>query len=406
MNDKFIIIGCGISALSAVKAIREVNLDVEIHIFESEKYYAYNRIKLSKKLFEELDETSVLLQKKDWYQKNNVNLHLSEEAIGINTDKQEVILSNLNRVSYDKLLIATGARNTVPLVSGIENPGVFTLRGLDDAFDIHKNLKNVKSIVNIGAGSQGLETVWILHQHEKSITIIQRNKRLMPRDLDEKSAKLLKNIIEGYNINVMLNTQIENISTNEKVTCKLNNNEKLECDMVIYSAGISPNIEFLKSTSINTNKGIIVDKYMQTNLQNIYASGDVAEFKGRVTGLWNTAIEQGKIAGYNMVGKQTVYENSVPIITLNGFGISLFSMGQIEESVDLNSITEEDENSKTYKRLFIKNKKIIGAIVVGDTKKSPIIKAAIENETSLENFDLGKISIDVLLEQLKAKEKK
>ncbi len=233
---------------------------------------------------------------------------------------------------------------------------------------------------------------------------MQRNRRLMPRELDETGSSILLDYVENQNIQVLLNTQFDSITPNERVECRTKAGENIICDMVIYSAGISPNIQLLNGTQVKVNHGIVVDGNMRTNTANIYAAGDVAEFDGRVTGLWNIAIAQGRTAGYNMAGKEAVYEHIVPVTTLNAFGTSLFSMGDVEEKEHTYIMTSEDDKNRTYKKIFIDNHKIVGAIVIGDTKKSPIIKAAIEHEMSLENVNLDKISVDELLEKLRKKE--
>jgi nitrite reductase (NADH) large subunit len=324
--------------------------------------------------------------------------------MSMDIQQQELILSDGSREKYTKLLLASGARNTIPPIKGIDGPYVYTLRGLEDAWSIYENIQNKNVVINIGAGSQGLETAWILHQHGKKVIIVQRNRRLMPRELDEAGSRMLQDYVEKQNIQVLLNTQFENITFNEKVECETKAGDTVICDMIIYSAGISPNIQLLNGTQIKVNHGIIVDDRMGTNIENIYAAGDVAEFDGRITGLWNTAITQGKTAGYNMAGKEAVYEHIVPVTTLNAFGTSLFSMGNVEEKEQTYTMTAEDDKNRTYKKIFIDNHRIVGAIVIGDTKKSPIIKAAVENEVSLENVDLNTISVDELLEKLKKKE--
>lgn len=404
MSERFVIVGSGIAAVSAVKAIREVNADTEIHMFGDEKFYPYNRIKLSKSLFEQLREEEILLQKKEWFETNKVRLYLGTKVMNIDILNQELVLSNGSREKYGKLLLANGASNSIPPIKGIDGPCVYTLRGLEDAWNISENVRNKNVVINIGAGSQGLETAWILHRHGKKVIIVQRNRRLMPRELDETGSRILLDYVENQNIQVLLNTQFDSITPNGRVECRTKAGDNIICDMVIYSAGISPNIQLLNGTQIKVNHGIVVDGNMRTNKANIYAAGDVAEFEGRVTGLWNIAIAQGRTAGYNMAGKEAVYEHIVPVTTLNAFGTSLFSMGDVEEKEHTYIMTSEDDKNRTYKKIFIDNHKIVGAIVIGDTKKSPIIKAAIEHEMSLENVNLDKTSVDELLEKLRKKE--
>jgi nitrite reductase (NADH) large subunit len=401
MREKFIIVGNGITAINAAKAIREINTDVEIHMFGDEKYYPYNRIKLSKSLFDKLEEEAILLQKKDWYKASGVDLHLNVRVVGVDVSNNQIFLDNGAKVVYDKLLLANGARNLKPPIVGIDNPGIYTLRQLEDAWNIHEKIEDKNTVLNIGGGIQGLETAWILHQHGKKVIIAEICNRLMPNQLDQKGSEILLSILENYNIDVLLDTKVESINYNKYYECTAKNKDAIKCDMVIYSAGIRPNIEVLKDSPVEMKKGVIVDSTMRTNVGNIYAAGDVAELHGKITGLWNIAIAQGKTAGYNMAGRTTHYQHIVPVTTLNAFDISLFSMGNVEKGEDVYTITEEDARSNLYKKIFIKDDKIIGAIVIGDTKKSPALKTAIEKEVSLEDIDVESISIDELMEAIK-----
>lgn len=402
MKRRFIIVGNGIAAINAIKAIREVDKEVEIILFGEEKFYPYNRLKLSKSLLDYLEEDNILLQKKDWYLSNAVNLHLDKKVTGINIDQQEIILQDSARMKYDKLLLANGARNFTPPIQGINKRGVFSLRNLDDARRIHDNIKNKNTIMSIGGGIQGLETAWILHQHNKKLIIAEIQKRLMPNQLDQRASEVLLNLVEKRGFTVLLDTQVNEIKGDENVSeVETKGGQRINCDAVIYSTGISPNIEILKDTPINTDRGVIVDEKMQTSVENVYAAGDVAEFGGYVSGLWNIAIGQGKTAGYNMVGNSTVYSHIVPVTTMNAYGISLFSMGDIKEDQYSQSITDEGVNGNFYRRIFIKNCTIVGAIVVGDTSKSPLLKSAIEKKLNLDGIGLNNITVDDLFTKIK-----
>ena len=140
---------------------------------------------------------------------------------------------------------------------------------------------------------------------------------------------------------------------------------------------------------------------METSEKGIYAAGDVAELNGRLGGLWTIAVEQGTIAGYNMVGKESKYTGVTATTMLNAFNISLFSIGNVDEKYSTYSLIEDKEDDINYKRLFIKDKKIVGAILLGDTKKAVAIKALVEKEKDLSGIDLNKVSIDELIDKLK-----
>lgn len=403
MSDKIIIVGNGIAAISAIKGIREIDKDSEIKLFGDEKFYPYNRLRLSKGLMGTLEEDKLLLQKKDWYEANNVELFVDTKISSINTEKKEVELSNGTRLGYTKLLLANGASNFIPDINGINKRGVFTLRTLQDAKNIVEVTSSSKTILNIGGGILGLELAWILSQAGKKIIISELAPRLMPRQLDIRASEILEKAVRVNDIDIMLNSQISEISVREDgVEGFITDDGKFfNCDIITYSIGIRPNINIVKGTSIKTNKGIIVNEKMETSVDDVYAVGDVAEFEGRVYGLWNIAISQGTTAGYNIVGKETKYKYIAPVTTMNAFGLSLFSMGIIDENEGMNILVEDHKDNNNYKKLFIKDNKIIGTIVIGDTKISPILKKAIENQLDLGNIDYKNVYIDEIIETLK-----
>jgi nitrite reductase (NADH) large subunit len=399
MANRIVIVGGGIAATTAIKAIRETDLDSEIYLISQEKFYPYNRIRLSKGIFDDLCEDNILLQKKEWYELNKVDIFINTRIVNINTGSLYLLLSDGSKVKYDKLLIATGSSNNVPPIVGIDKEGVFTLRGLSDALNIKDSLNKSEGVVLIGGGIQGLEMAWILHKHGKKVTIVELLPKLMPHQLDDRASEILKSIIQGFGIKILTNTGVKEITGNAKVEgILLDDKVELTCDMVIYSTGIRPNKQLTAGTEIETLRGIVVNNKMETNIENIYAAGDIAEFDSQVIGLWNIAIAQGKVAAYNITGKETIYEKITPVTTLNAFDISLFSMGYIDELESTNILVDEDVNLKIYKKIFIKNGKIIGAIVMGDMKRSPLLKSAIEKGITLDDIDL---SVDELFDKLK-----
>jgi nitrite reductase (NADH) large subunit len=403
MTNRIIIIGNGIAGITALKAIREVDKDSEIIMFGEEKFYPYNRIKLSKSLFDELSEDNILLQKKDWYEQNKINLCIDKKVTKIHIETKEVVLSDESVFKYDKLLLVNGASNNRLPIEGIEKHGVFTLRTLQDAWDIKDQIKKGGNAINIGGGIQGLETAWNLQQHGIKVSIMEVQSRLMPNQLDERASQILQESVEKFGVTVHLNTRAHKIIGGHSVEGVVTNSGELfPCEEVIYAVGIKSNIEIAENTVIKCGKGIIVNEKMETNIEDIYAAGDVVEFKGNVSGLWNISIGQGKVAGYNIANKDSTYQEIVPVTTLNAFKLSLFSMGCVDESKATNILVEENDEGQ-YIKVFIRESRIVGAIVIGDTKRSPIFKAAIEKESSLEAMDLSKISVSELLNNIQNK---
>ncbi|MBB6218606.1 nitrite reductase (NADH) large subunit [Anaerosolibacter carboniphilus] len=402
MVDKIIIIGNGIAAITAIKSIREIDQEIEIHLFGEEPFYPYNRVRLSKGLLGSLEEEKILIQKKEWYEVNNVKLYTDIKVVSIDVNNKSIRTSKGDRFDYSKLLIATGAHNFKPPIPGIDKSGVYTLRTLKDAWNIKEKVKDKQEILNIGGGIQGLETAWILSQMGKKVSLIELLPRLMPRQLDEQASRILEKAVRSHGIEVMLDTQVNEILGEDKVEgIRTAQGQVIGGDMITYSIGIRPNIDFLKDTPIRFNKGVIVDKKMGTSIEGIYAAGDVAEYENEIYGLWNIAIGHGKVAGYNMVGKDEIYEHIVPVTTLSAFGLSLFSMGVIENSKATDVVLEDRSAENVYNKVYIHKNKIIGAIVIGDIRHSPALKTAIENEIDLNGIHFNTVSFHELIEIIK-----
>ncbi|HEY8362440.1 MAG TPA: FAD-dependent oxidoreductase [Tissierellaceae bacterium] len=404
MLDKIIIIGNGIAAISAIKAIREVDKDSEIHLFGEEPFYPYSRIRLSKGLLSSLQEDKILIQNREWYDDNNINLYIGSRVISIDVDKKVVKLFDGGLMSFTKVLLAGGSSNIMPNVAGINKNGVYTLRTLKDAWDIKEGIKDKKTVLVIGGGVQGIEIAWSLSQMGKNVIIAQNTDRLMSKQLDKISSEILQNKVAEKGVKILVNTEVTEITGRENVEgFKLSNGEKYDCDAVIYSIGTKPNIDFLKGTPINLDRGVIVNNKMETNIEGIYAAGDIAQYNGNIFGLWNIAIEQGKVAGYNIAGKDAIYKYVPPVTTLNAFDLSLFSMGIVDEALVTNIVVEEHIGDAIYKKIFIKDNLVKGAIVVGNIKLSPVLKAAIEKKISLDGVNYINMTVEDIIQILKAK---
>ncbi len=404
MAKNYVIIGSGVAAVNAAKAIRDQDKEGTIIIFGKEKSLPYNRIKLSKDLFSDLRSEKVLIKKEKWYKTNNIFTYPDTKITAINTDARFVVTANGKQISYDKLLLCTGSINRKLPIEGAAKKGVYTIREMHEAEDFKAYIENKNHVLTIGGGVQGLETAWSILKAGKKVTIVEAAPRLMARQLDERTSLLLKNKMIAAGVDIYLNATIERIlGDNEVAEVVINGNDYIGCDSVLYSIGVLPNIELTKSTRINTNRGIIVNDQMETNIESIYAAGDVAELNGVVEGLWNTAMEQGKVAGANMAAATTTYKRVLPVTIFDAFNLPLFSIGQVDEKQCDQTIIEEDGNEK-YTRVFLKNKKIVGVISLEGVVASMPYKSAIENQISLDGIDLAHISVSELMEEVKQRQ--
>jgi nitrite reductase (NADH) large subunit len=406
-----VIIGGGVAAFNAIKAIREIDSDTCIHLIQNEPVYPYYRTRLTKSLYEDLDVDKISLQKKEWYDNNHITIHLGREVIHVDTEGNTVSLDDGSCIEYSKLLLANGASNFKPPIEGIDKENVYTIRKFEDIQTIKAKADINKSILHLGGGIQNLEAAWAFCSHDKEVIIVEFMDRLMPRQLDYKASEILLKAVEASNAKVLLNTEVIAIKGQDKVEsviAKSRNStdgdagQSINCDMVIYSVGIRPNKKLYENTTILTNIGVLVNDQMQTNIENIYAAGDIAEYCGKIGGLWPVAIEQGKTSGYNIAGKDICYTGLLPVTTINAFNLSIFSIGSIDEGNATLTLTDNPEDDKSYKRLFIKDNTIIGAIIIGDTKYNNMLKKLVTDKTNISVYNLSNISVNELLDQLKA----
>ncbi|AEM78302.1 NAD(P)/FAD-dependent oxidoreductase [Thermoanaerobacter wiegelii] len=380
---KYVLIGNGIAALSACENIRKNDRGGKITIISKEPYPTYYRLKLSQFLGKDLNFKSLLVKEENWYTDNNIELMLNTSVKKVDTKNKKLILSNDEIISYDRLIIATGSSSFIPNVLGREKKGVFAIRSLEDVKDLNEFIKDKKKGVVIGGGLLGLEAAWTLRQNGYEITVVEFFPRLLPRQADEEGSMILKDIIESNGINLLLGAEVTEITGQTVNGIILKDGTKMDADFVIFSSGVKPNIDIVKETEIKVNKGIIVDEYMRTNIEDVYAAGDVAEFNGKIYGLWTVAMAQGKNAGLNVSGNKTLYKEVTPSSTLKITGIDVFSAGDISGE---GNISKGYRGNNVYYKLYFKDGIIVGAILIGDIGKSTKLKNAIESKQDFSNI--------------------
>ncbi|MDF2673200.1 MAG: FAD-dependent pyridine nucleotide-disulfide oxidoreductase [Clostridiales bacterium] len=377
--EKVTIIGGGIAGLTAAETIRKSNSEVKISIITDEEYYPYSRIKLSKYINSYINFEDLYIHKQSWYEDMNINIITSRSVEKINSSSKEVTLDNGDVLSYNRLIIASGGYNFIPPFPNVNLKGVFSVRNIHDIKQIQGHIKEnqVKKVGIIGGGLLGIEAAWGLKSSgDFNISIIETAPRLLPRQLDEEGSLILEKLINDNGITVYKGDGVKEISGEGLVSgIELNSGTMVEAELVIVSTGIRSNLSLAKDIDIPVNRGIVVDKYMKTNNEDIFAAGDCAEYNGMVYGIWPVATEQGKIAGLNAIGIREGYKEIVPSNMLQVMGINVFSTGDISEG---SSVIKYDNG--LYTKLFIKDNSICGAILIGDTKKGFALKKAIEEK--------------------------
>ena len=380
---KYLIIGNGIAALAAAREIRKIDEKDSIVMVTNESSYTYYRVKLTEYLSKEFNDDDLLVTKKEWYDENNIEVILSKIVEKIDPENKKIILDDGQQISYEKLLITAGSRPFIPPINGKFKEGVFALRTLSDLRYIQDYLKGCEEVSVIGGGLLGLEAAWSLKEMGKKVNIIEFAPYLLPRQLDKEISARLEEGLSNLGFTIYLDSQAEEILGEGKANgIRLNDNREIKADAILVSSGIRPNLDLVRETKIEHDKGIKVDNNLKTNLDNIYAAGDVIEKDGMVLGLWTVANEQGKVAGANMTGGKSEYDYPKLFAALQIGDIKLFSAGVID---DFDRVYEEKDKD-VHNKIFVKEGKIVGAILFGDLKSMNNIRNAVISQVEVDEY--------------------
>ncbi len=391
---KVVIIGNGVAGTFAAQNIRNQDKGIEIEIYSQEKYPYYTRIKLPELISEKITIEDIIVFKKEWYEKNIIKTFLGINIKKIQPkDKQILVEGKEDPISYDKLIIATGSMPNIPPIKNAREMvghGVFALRTIDDALVIRNYIKNngVKKAVIIGGGLLGLELAKQIKDCDLETTVVEFFPRLLPKQLDLDCGGFLKEEIEKMGIRVELNAITEEIIVDGKVKgVKIKDGREISADMVLIQAGITPTINLAKDANLETNRGIIVNKYLVTSDPDICAVGDCIEYKNQIWGIIPAALEQSKILAAAIKGKKNVeYQGTVPKNTLKIVGIDLTSVGIYDPEdknligVGWNILKNIDKKGKCYKKIVLKDNTLKGAILFGEKKAIPFVNKNLETE--------------------------
>ena len=397
----YLIIGNGIAANTAAENIRKSDRDGTILMFTREKHYFYYIPALPEYLAGEKLLQNITIHNEAWYKQNNITLHLETDIIAVDPAKKTITAKDGRTFQYDKLLLATGGYSFVPPIKGVPADGVFSLRTLDDANAIKERAQRAKKMVLIGGGLLGLEAGNGLRKLGIEVCVVEFMTRLLPRQMDTEGAALLRKQMEKMGFSFYLGAKTQDIAReNSGFTVNLEGGEKIAADMVLVSAGVRPEVTLAKSLGLEIDKGVKVDDTMKTGIDNIYAAGDLIEHSGRFYGIWPASMEQGRVAGLSMAGKEATYEGTVLANTLKVVGIDLVAAGEIDTEGKFEAVVIKDEAGNMYRKIVLQDNKIIGTILFGNINGSDAIQQAIKTKKDVsafkqeiadENFDFNRL---------------
>ncbi len=372
LKANIVIIGNNAAGTSAAESIRKRNTEATIRIISAENSLAYYRPMLSDYLSDSHNKDMFYLHDADWYLDHNIALSLGKTATKIDRDKKYVELDDGTTVKFDKLILANGSRNYVPQITDANKTGVFSLKTKADADAIKAYAKNCKTATVIGAGLLGLEAAWELKNLGLEVSVIEFADRILPRQLDLEGSEIFEMGVKISGIQIFKDAVASSILGKDKVTgVQLCDGGIVPADLVLISTGIRPNKELAQTCGLHVNRGVVVDTHMQTSDPDIYAAGDVAEHNSISYAVWPEALEQGKVAGANIIGDDLEYHTMTPSNVFNGMNMNIFSIGDIGRgNKSYKVVADKHPEEGAYKKLYFVDDQFVGGILIGDVSKT------------------------------------
>lgn len=380
---RHIVVGNGVAGVTAAQTIVRTDPAAEVHIFGAEPYPYYRRPLLWEFIAGKIKQDDLFFRPPHWYPEHGIQLHLAVEASALDPAAHRLTLSDGSHVEYDRLLLATGGRPSIPSCEGRDKEGVFTLRTLDDALAIKTYTQDVSTAAVIGGGLLGLETARALRTAGLDVTVVEFFPYLLPRQLDTEGAAVLQSLLEAQGLQVVTDATTEAVLGDRRANgIRLKDKRVVDGELVLFSTGIRSETTLAQAAGLKVNRGIVVDRQLRTSVEDIFAAGDAAEFEGRVYGIIPPAIEQARVAAANMVTpSSTAYDGTLPTTTLKVAGAALTSLGEsVVESEEYTQLRHTDRAAGRYRKLVLRDGRIVGAILLNDEERVRPVTQLIERD--------------------------
>lgn len=389
---QMVIIGNGAAGIAAVDAIRKVDRNSTTTMIDRESVPAYSRVTTPYFIKGAIPkEKDLYLRSKAFYQQPGIRTVFGRKVEGIDTRERRVILDRGKKEPFDLLLIAGGASPKRPDISGVDARDLLVLRDLADARKLKKIRGQGATGAFIGAGLVSLQTLQAMHSDGSHSILVVKSDRVLSQTLDSVGAQIIEKRLLDRGVRVMKGCDVQHVEKDGTVV--LDTAERLRADFIFAGKGVRPNTDFLKGSGIQVANGILVNRHLETNIEGIYAAGDVAQapdfFSGEQVnyGLWPSALEQGEIAGKNMAGAKVEYQGNLRMNVSNIFGVSLASVGDLGSERVREIWVTEDKREQVYRKLCLDEERVlIGAVLINRMDDIGVIQGIIRARKNAESL--------------------
>ncbi len=373
-----VILGGGIAGVAAAEALRQAAPEAVIALVTREPDLPYYRLNLTRYLAGEIAADALPIHPAAWYEEQKIELLAGAEAAELALADATVVLRDGRRLSYDRLVLTAGAHPFVPAVPGAQRDGITTLRTRADADRILAAVRTGATCVVVGGGILGLETAGGIARRGGKVTVLESHPWLMPRQLSRRAGELLAKWLAQVGIGLQTQAATAELTGDTRVSAvRLQDGAVLPADLVILTAGVRPNSHLARQAGLAVNQGVLVDDHLFSSHPQVLAAGDMAEHRGVLYGLWSAAQYQGTIAGMNAAGARVEFGGIPRSNTLKVLGLDLVSIGTFEPADGSFQVVEQ-ETDGCYVRFVFRDHRLVGAILLGDTRLAGALKPAIE----------------------------
>lgn len=382
---KTIIIGNGVAGVNAAKAIRERDSAMEIVMYGDEPTLPYYRPMLTKTLLMGKQVENMFIKQKKWFDEQRIDIRVNQKVDRIDTQNKQIMLSDGSKDAYDALIIATGASSFIPPIPGADRGNVFAIRRYKDLKNIEAAAHDINHVVVIGGGVLGLEAAWQFKKKGIQVTVLELAPKLMIRQLDNKASDLMFKTIRSMGMDAFVGISIDEITGNEMVSgVRLKDGTVIRADMVIVSTGIRAEVDLAKAAGVEVDRAIVVNDRCETNIPDVYAAGDCAQFEGINYGIMAQAQRMGTVAGANITGEDMRYEQVEAAILFHGMETQLYALGDVGKDLQksYSTVEHEDVEKGVYTCYYFVDNVFSGAVLYGDTKDMKRVSQAYKNKST------------------------
>ncbi len=371
-KQKLVMIGNGMAGVRTLEELLKLDPErYDITVFGAEPHGNYNRILLSPVLSGEMRLPEIMLNDLDWYRDNGITLHAGRKVVAVDRRRRVVRADDGTEATYDRLLLATGSNPFILPVPGKDLPGVLAYRDIADTESMIEAARVHRHAVVIGAGLLGLEAANGLALRGMDVTVVHVGEWIMERQLDRVAGGMLQLALEAKGMKFLLQHHTSELVQGESgrvAAVRFKDGISIPADLVVMAAGIRPNTDLARQIGLQCNRGVLVSDTLQTFDPAIYAVGECAEHRGVAYGLVAPLFEQAKVCANHLahfgIGR---YTGSVTSTKLKVTGIDVFSAGNFEGGDDTEDIVLHDPGLGVYKRVVVRDNRVVGAVMIGDT---------------------------------------